>query len=56
MLCRRHKKRKLEEMQHIKGARQQQAGYSSGGGLTSRAPLLSGPALTPYLRVRISFG
>ena len=40
--CRRHKKRKLEEMQYIKGGRKQQAGYSSGGGLTSRAPIFSG--------------
>lgn len=29
-------------MQYIKGGRKQQAGYSSGGGLTSRAPIFSG--------------
>lgn len=40
--CRRHKKRKQEEMQFIKGNRRHAGGYSSGGGLTSRAPTIEG--------------
>lgn len=40
--CRRHKKRKQEEMQFIKGNRKHQGGYSSGGGLTSKGPIMDG--------------
>lgn len=36
----RHKKRKQEEMQFIKGNKKHRGGYSSGGGLTSRGPVL----------------
>ncbi len=43
--CRRHKKRKQEEMQFIKGNKKHHGGYSSGGGLTSKGPIVDGRAL-----------
>lgn len=43
--CRRHKKRKQEEMQFIKGNKKHHGGYSSGGGLTSKGPIVDGKAL-----------
>jgi hypothetical protein len=42
--CRRHKKRKQEEMQFIKGNKKHHGGYSSGGGLTSKGPIVDGKA------------
>ncbi len=42
--CRRHRKRKQEEMQFIKGNKKHRGGYSSGGGLTSRPPIVDGEA------------
>lgn len=36
----RHKKRKQEEMQFIKGNKKHHGGYSSGGGLTSKGPIV----------------
>ena len=47
--CRRHKKRKQEEMQFIKGNRRHAGGYSSGGGLTSRAPTIEGRLFHMYM-------
>ena len=44
--CRRHKKRKQEEMQFIKGNKRHAGGYSSGGGLTSRAATIEGRLFT----------
>lgn len=44
--CRRHKKRKQEEMQFIKGNKKHRGGYSSGGGLTSKGPIVDGEALS----------
>ena len=46
---RRHKKRKQEEVQFIKGNKKHHGGYSSGGGLTSKPPIVDGNNLMPHL-------
>ena len=51
---RRHKKRKQEEMQFIKGNRKHAGGYSSGGGLTSRGPVMQGTHIHMLLILKLS--